>query len=153
KALNYLRQAARKASARWAFREASRYLELALEAIKSLADRPDSASQEIDIRLELRNVLVPQARHARIAEILERATALAEQLRDPERLGWICLYQTVVHTELDGALEAVEWGRRAVALAEEAGEPILTLSAYSAVIAACHTVGDYRQAIEAANCA
>src|SRR5262249_9044189 len=81
------------------------------------------------------------------------ATALAEQLRDPERLGWICLYQTVVHTELDGALEAVEWGRRAVALAEEAGEPILTLSAYSAVIAACHTVGDYRQAIEAANCA
>jgi len=91
KALGYLRQAAGKASARWAFREASRYLELALDAIKWLSDRPNNVAQEIDIRLDLRNALLPQARHTRAAEILERASTLGEQLGDPERLAWICI--------------------------------------------------------------
>src|SRR6185295_18974038 len=86
KALGYLRQAARKASARWAFREASRYLELALDAIKRLADHPNNIAQEIDIRLDLRNALVPQARHTKVAEILERASNLGEEIGDPERL-------------------------------------------------------------------
>src|SRR5215475_8552856 len=59
KALRYLRQAASKASTRRAFREAARYLELALQVVERRSDRDDIAEQEIDIRLNLRNALWP----------------------------------------------------------------------------------------------
>src|SRR5262249_34804796 len=62
KALRYLRQAASKASVRWAFREAARYLELALDVIARLPEREATAEQELDILMALRGALLPLAR-------------------------------------------------------------------------------------------
>src|SRR5262249_13795587 len=58
KALVYSRQAARKASARWAFLESARYLELALEVVRKLPQHHDLVEEEFDIRLDLRNALI-----------------------------------------------------------------------------------------------
>lgn len=44
--------------------------------------------------------------------------------------------------------QALESGRRAIALAEEIGEPILALAARHNLLQVHHTLGDYRQAIE-----
>jgi predicted ATPase len=78
KALVYLRQAARKASTRWAFREAARYLELATDVVARMPDRDDITEQEIDILLDLRNSLMPAAKFDQIADVLRGAVTLAE---------------------------------------------------------------------------
>ncbi len=148
KALGYLRQAARKASARWAFREAVRYLELALEVIARLPFRSDLAEEEIDIRLDLRIALIPAAHVNRIADVLQGAVTLAERIGDRKRLAWAHAYQAHIAIELCHVPQALQSGHRALALAEEIGEPVLTLSAAHQLLGVYHTLGDYRQAIE-----
>ena len=59
KALTYQRQAAAKAQARSAHREAVACLEEALEALRQLPETPETREQEIDVRLELRGSLYP----------------------------------------------------------------------------------------------
>ena len=121
----YLRQAARKAAARWAYREAARYLELALEAVGRLPRRADTIAQEVDVRLELRAALIPQAGYDRIGEILPAAVAMAEHLEDRERLVWALASQAHMSVERRNFPQALESGRRALALAEEAADPVL----------------------------
>jgi predicted ATPase len=95
KALRYLWQAARKASSRWAFREAARYLDLALEVIGRMPDRDENAEQELDIRLELRTALLPAALTGRIAEIIQHAIALGERIGDRRRLALAYAYHAL----------------------------------------------------------
>ncbi len=150
RALPYLRQAAAKASSRWAFREAARYLELALDAVGRLPVCNDFVGEEIDIRLDLRTALLPAANFGRIADVLSRAVTLAEQVRDLQRLARARAHQAMVFIELGQGVHALESGRQALTLAEEIGEPVLTLIARHHLSAAYHTLGDYQQAIEVA---
>jgi class 3 adenylate cyclase/tetratricopeptide (TPR) repeat protein len=148
KALRYLRKAASKASARWVFREAARYLELALDVIARLPNREVVAEQELDIRFDLRTALLPAARFARIAEVIESAVALAERVGDRRRLGWAHAYLAFVAIELTQRAKALQSARQALALSEEVGEPILTLTARHYLSQVHHTLGEYLEAIE-----
>jgi predicted ATPase len=60
KALVYGRQAGEKALARSAHREAVESLEQALRAVSQLAESREAIAQDIDLRLELRNALLPR---------------------------------------------------------------------------------------------
>ena len=150
KALSYLRQAARKASTRWAFREAARYLELALEVIGRLPNRDSIAEEEIDIRLELRMALMPAAQNGRITEIIQDAVALSERIGDRRRLALAYAYQAYGAIELCHQPQALKSAHRSLVLAEEIAEPVLTLSARHVLSQVYYTLGDFKQAIEVA---
>ena len=148
-ALRYLRQAARKASSRWAFREAARYLEQALEVAQlRLSRQPDSTTQEIDIRLDLRNAIIPSANFRRIADIIPTAIELAERTGDLRRLATAHAYQAQFSQELCRFDHALESGRRALALAQEIGDPVLLLSARHQLAGTHFTLGNFQQAVE-----
>ena len=148
KSLKYLRQAAHKAAARWAFRESARYLESALKVVKRLPESTDIAEQAIAICLDLRNALMPQAGYRRMAEILPDAVALAEQIGDRRGLTLALVYMAHVSIELFNLPQAMESGHRAVELAEEIGDPVLTVSAQNYLLSIYFTLGDYERAIE-----
>lgn len=152
-ALRYLQQAAGKASSRWAFREAALYLEQALEAIGRMPTRGELAEQEIDIRLALRQALMPAAQSVRIAEIIRDAVSLGEKTGDRQRLALAYSYQAYGAIELCDQALAQESALRSLALAEEIGEPMLTLSARHNLSQIYYTLADYRQAIEVARVA
>ena len=149
KALHYLTQAANKASARWAFREAARYLELALEMFDHMPDRDSLAEAEIEVRVALRAVLLPQARFKRIAEILHGAVTLADRLGNRQRLAWAFVQLVPVALELGDMHLAHTSGARALALSEEIGDSVLRTSAWNYVCHLHHTVGNYVQAMQA----
>ncbi|MEK6209453.1 MAG: hypothetical protein AABM64_03625 [Pseudomonadota bacterium] len=148
RALPYLRQAAAKASSRWAFREAARYLELALDAVGRLPERDDLVGEEIDIRLDLRTALTPAAQFKRIAEVITGAITLAERIGDRRRLAWAFAYHAFISIERCEQRQALESGRRALALAEQIGEPALTAIARYFLMAVHHTLANYQEAIE-----
>ena len=74
------------------------------------------AEEEIDIRLQLRNALLPAADFRRMADILARAITLAERVGDRRRLAQAHGYQTLVLIERSHAPQAVQSGRLALAL-------------------------------------
>jgi hypothetical protein len=92
KAVTYCRQAGTRAMARSAHHEAVGRFEQALAALEQLPEDRDRLEQAIDLRLELRNALLPLGEHARILDHLHAAETLAERLNDPQRLGWIACY-------------------------------------------------------------
>lgn len=84
------RQAALRAKEQSAYRESLNCLEQALEALSHLPDTCDYQEQAIDLRLELRGVLVPLQRFEQNLTALHEAERLAEALDDPYRLGRVC---------------------------------------------------------------
>ena len=79
---SYCQQAAARAMAGSAYREAAGYFEQALAALAQLPERRDTLEQSIDLRCDLRNALLPLNEHARILDSLRTAATLAEQLGD-----------------------------------------------------------------------
>src|SRR5262249_56696490 len=79
-------QAGGRPAARWAYREAVAYLEQALAALAHFPERHETLAQAIDLRLDLRNALLPLDEQARLFEDLRAAEPLAERLGDPQRL-------------------------------------------------------------------
>src|SRR5215471_18366700 len=92
KAFSYCRQAGEKALERSAYHEAVTSFEQALAALAQLPESRDTIEQAIDLRCDLRNVLLPLDAHARIFDHLHAAEALAERLGDDQRLGRIVCY-------------------------------------------------------------
>lgn len=147
-ALLYLRRAADKASSGWAFREAARYLELALNAVGHLPERGDLFGEEIDIRLDLRTALTPAAQFNRIAKVITGAITLAQRLGDQKRLARAFAYHAFTSIERCEQGQALDSGRRALALAEEIGEPALIAIARYFLLQVHHTLANYGEAIE-----
>jgi predicted ATPase len=87
KALAYHRQAGIQAFARSSLREALAGFEQALAALHHLPEREETCEQAIDLRLEMRNVLIALGDFGRMFELLGEAEALAKTLEDPRRLG------------------------------------------------------------------
>ena len=85
-ALRYYRQAAGKAMARSAHREAVGHFEQALSTLPHLPEQRHTREQAIDLRLALRTALLPSRDLGRILVGLREAEALAAALDDP--VGW-----------------------------------------------------------------
>src|SRR5262249_37785214 len=87
RAFGDLQQAGAKAMARSAYQEAASYFEQALDAGRHLPPNRSLLQQMIDLRFDLRGVLVPLGRFERAVEHLAEADAVAEALGDQRRLG------------------------------------------------------------------
>src|SRR5207247_10267878 len=92
KAVAYFRQAGDKAVARSANREAVACFEQALGVLTHLPEGRETIEQGIDLRLDLRNSLLPLGEVRRVFDHLCEAEILAERIGDQRRLGWISAF-------------------------------------------------------------
>ena len=149
KAVSYSRQAGAKATNRSAHSEAVTYLQQALEALKHRPENRQTLEQAIDIRLELRNSLQPLGEQAKLLERMREAEALAESLNDQGRLGQVSAYLSGYFVQAgDDALQAIETGQRALAIASAIDDLSLKIQANHFLGSAYYRRGEYDQAIE-----
>ena len=148
KTLTYLRQVGEKAMAQSAYREAVGYFEQALSALPHLPETHDTREQAIDLRLHLRNALIPLGGHERIVEILRQAEILAETLDDPRRLGWVSAYMTQYFWTRGDQNRALALGERTIALAMAGGDFAFQVTTNYYLGAIYTARGDYGRAID-----
>jgi tetratricopeptide (TPR) repeat protein len=131
KAVAYLRRAGQRDGARSASRQAARYFEQALDALNHLPDHRAAWELSIDIRLDLRNVLVPLDEFSSMFEHLQTAEALATGLDDRYRLGWVSAYLAAYYCNVLKPRQAEAAGLRAMAIADELAEfPLQVMSRF-----------------------
>ena len=148
KALRYLRQAGRKANSRCAFREAAAYFDQALLSLQHLPEGRETTAQAIDLRFDLRNVLIPLGDLEPILDHLREAETLAHAAGDQRRLGRAASLLSNLF-QLTGDHEgAIEAGLRARAVAEELADRSLELAANLYLGQTYCARGDYRQAVD-----
>jgi class 3 adenylate cyclase/tetratricopeptide (TPR) repeat protein len=148
KAVTYLRQAGAKAIARSAYREAAGCLEQALQTLPHLPHSRTAIEQAIDIRLSLRTSLRPLGELSRVVGYLREAEALAHQLDDRRRLGWVSVWISQAVWVTGHTSEARASGRKATALAEALQDTSLMVVANLVLGLACLTSGDFQEARE-----
>jgi tetratricopeptide (TPR) repeat protein len=148
KAFNYCRQAGEKAMVQSAYHEAVTSFEQALAALAQLPERHDTIEQAIDLRCDLRNVLLPLDAHARIFDHLHAAEVLAERLGDDQRLGRIACYLCISFMTMSEHDRAIVAGQRALALATSSGAFDEQVVAQTHLGIAYYWAGDFRQALD-----
>jgi tetratricopeptide (TPR) repeat protein len=144
KGVTYLRQAGAKAFARSANREALADFEQALTALSHLPESRETMERAIDVRFELRTVLLQLAQFARMDACLREAETLARTLNDQRRLGWVSAYMsgTCLATGRH-VTEARTLAQRVGTIGEALGDLPLEVAAQYYLLYACHLSGDY----------
>ena len=148
KAVTYSRQAAVKAQARSAHREALASLEEALQALRHLPDTPGRREQEIDVRLELRGSLYPLGEFEKMLAYLEEAETMASAISDSRRLGLVSIYTAEYFRQTGRFAEARKRSEQALSLGDKLQDLPLQLYASHYLGLACNALGDYRRASE-----
>lgn len=148
KAVPYLSQAAAKALACSACKEAVSFLERGLEALDHVNDSRSKLEWAIDLRLQLRNALFLLGDSRKLHQYLKEAETLAQTLGDEPRIGrvlnFLCSYAGIAG-DPDGA---VSYGRRALALPIVGVDPSIGAVAHYYLGAAYNKMGSYREAID-----
>jgi class 3 adenylate cyclase/tetratricopeptide (TPR) repeat protein len=148
KAVVYLHRAGVRSLAHFAGREATAYLEQAIMALRHLPETPETMRQGVDIRLELRNALLPYGQQGEIFVHLGEARRLAEALVDAPRLGRVLASLSNHYWNMGEADLAIEAGREALAIAERAGALDLQIVGNFSMGGAHRARGDYRETVE-----
>jgi tetratricopeptide (TPR) repeat protein len=130
-AVGLLRQAATKAVARSASREATAYLEQAVGALDRVPETRETIEQAIDIRMEFQSTLPPLAQMHRALAYLREAESLAERLGDSRRLGRVTAHTAHGFWWLGEFDSAVRFGERALAIARSLDDfPLEVLASF-----------------------
>jgi predicted ATPase len=145
-ALIYCRQAGRKALTHSSLREALAYFEHALAALNALPESQQQREQAVDLRLEMRNVLIALGEFRAMFDCLSDAETLAKTLDDQRRLGWVSAYLSPYFHNTGDQDRAVETGHRALAIAKATEDFPLEVMATFFLGLAYIALGDYRQA-------
>jgi predicted ATPase len=148
KALVYCRQAGRKAVTHSSLREALVYFEQALAALNALPDSLQQREQAVDLRLEMRNILIALGEFRAMFDYLRDAEILAKTLDDQRRLGWVSAYLSPYFHNTGNQDRAVETGHRALAIAQAAEDFALEVMATFFLGLAYIALGEYRQAAD-----
>jgi tetratricopeptide (TPR) repeat protein len=149
KAARYLWQSARRTIARSSHSAAAGLLREALRALERLPETPDTLAQAIDLRLDLRLALIPLGRYQDVLTVMREAEGLATTLGDRARLGRILADICARLRNVAGEhLQAIEVGRRALAIAAESGDRELEREAQYRTGQAYFAIGDFPQALD-----
>ena len=149
KALRYARQAGARAMERSAYAEAVGWLEQGVAAVEHLPGRADVLGQAVDLRLDLRNALLPLGEHSRILDRLGEAERLATSLEDQRRLGWVSANMAREFALLGQPARAVAEAARALSLAVAHGDFGLQVTATSVLGQAHYAEGAYARGADA----
>lgn len=140
-------QAAEKAFARFANREAARFYEDALGALEDVPESQEKQIHAVGIRLRLDHALYFLAEFEKIEVYLHEAERIASTLDDPQHLGWVAAgLSTLYLTGSRGAVEARKQAARAERIAKQCDnrELLVLAQLYSAWSA--YEYGDLREA-------
>jgi class 3 adenylate cyclase/tetratricopeptide (TPR) repeat protein len=149
KAVAYLRQAAAKAVARSANREAVSCLEQALGALRHLPESLETREQAIDLRLELQIPLNGLGEIERLLDYLREAEPLAGALGDLPRRGRVAAYMAWGLNVTGRSDQATVSGEQALAIARTIGDLGLEALANQRLGQAYYRLGEYPRAIAA----
>jgi len=148
RALLYCQQAGTRAADRSAYKEAVASFEQALGALEHLPESPETLQRAIELRFDLRKVLLPLGDYGRIFDRLREAETLAQVLGDRQRLAQVSVYMTEYFRRMRDRDRAIESGQRALALATAHGDVGLQVMANFYVGAVYYDMGDYRRVID-----
>ncbi len=148
-AVGYLREAAAKAVARSANREALAFLEQALGALGHVPETRDTFVQAIDVRLDMRPPLLQLGRLEEIRTLSEDAARMAEQISDEARQARAYAYLINYHYLRGEPAQALAYGERCLAIAERLGDRVLVSVARRYMGHAYHAQGQSRLAVRA----
>jgi len=148
-AATYLPEAGRRAAAQSAYEAAATWFAEALRALQQVPESPDVLAEAVDARLDYRIALIPLQRYQDALTMMREEEALAMRLGDRARLGWVLADLCArLRNVLGEHRQAVEVGRRALAIATESGNPALELEPMYRTGQAYFALGDYGQAID-----
>src|SRR5262245_2528434 len=148
KAVTYCRQAGLKAEGRSAHREAVSWFEQAIGAVRRLPETRETLEQVVDLRLSLRGSLYPLGDFESILAHLREAEALAHQLDDQQRLGWVSLHVGDYLRQTGKFSESCVYSERAYAIAEKLQNLPLKMAACQYLGLSWHALGDYGRAAD-----
>ncbi len=145
-AVAYCRQAGVKAAERSANRDAVAYLEQALTALSRLPETRDRIEQAIDVRFELRPLLLQLGRLQEVLALSTEAEQLAGQLGDEPRLAGVYSYLINYHYLKGEPDRTIEFGERCLTMGEARGDAALQALARRYMGHSYHAQGRYRLA-------
>jgi tetratricopeptide (TPR) repeat protein len=146
KALAYCRQAGDKAVAGSAYREAVGYFGQGLAALAHLPTDRTTRAQAVDLRLQLRNALIPFGAWEQALTHLRAAEHIAAELGDHRRLGHV--YRTMADTlQKTHPAPALFYCQRARTIATALGDVEIQIWSHLTMAQAYHDLGHYRQGI------
>jgi tetratricopeptide (TPR) repeat protein len=143
KALLYLRQAGARAVALSANRQAVTYFEQALGVLTRLPEDRHTLEQAIDLRIDLRDALLPLGVPAGMLDHIQSAERTAKALGDPARIGWVSTMMAHYFWRTGEQDRAIELAERALALSDAGSDLALKVSAKYYVGLAHHALGHY----------
>ena len=150
KAVHYLRQSGLKSVARSALQDAQTWFEQALNILPSLPESRSTWEQAVDIRLEMRQVLVQLSEYRASLKLMREAEGFARRLNDDSRLARVCTFLMGDHAMLGQLDEALVTGTRAASIASRLGNLRLCLLSTTYLVRVHFVRGEYDRAIELA---
>jgi class 3 adenylate cyclase/tetratricopeptide (TPR) repeat protein len=145
RAVEYLRQAGRKAATRSATAAARDWFEQAIPILDALPESRATLEQAFDVRLELRQVLNVLGEGQEMSLRTLEAEALAERVDDDGRRARVWAFLTTVHARLGELDEALDKGVRAVEIAERLGDLHLLIPATSCLAQVLYHRADHER--------
>ena len=119
KADRYGHMAAKKALARSAFRDATNYFEIAMDAVEKLPASREREQRAIDLRIEARMAFSPFGKTAEWFELCRDAEARSEKISDEQRRLASIAVRAAALNFYGTPYEAITAGEQAVALANQ----------------------------------
>ena len=147
KAYAYYRQAGEKALGRSANREALAAFEQALAALARQPKTPETMRQAIDLRIFLELPLIALTEHRRLLTIMKEAESLVREIDDPSRECQVLAYLCEAHTIVGEWRVGIDYGQRAVQLADRLGRTRLIVLSRLILGIASAQQGAYRAAL------
>lgn len=149
KAVRYSRQAGLRGVARSANREAVAFFEQALAALARLPENRETLEQAIDLRLDMRQALVPLGEFDRILDHLREAETLAKALNDQRRLARTLSWMSYSYFFTLGDHDrAIETGQRALELGRALSDVSLQVVSTFYLAYPHQQRGDFREAVD-----
>ena len=121
-AVEYLQRAGKKAFALYANVEAADFFERAVAALRHLPQTRTTLELGVDLRIELRNALLPLAEVDRILAALQGMEPILETLGDKVRSARHAAFRCNHHFLIGEQRRAIEYGEAGLQLARAAGE-------------------------------
>jgi DNA-binding winged helix-turn-helix (wHTH) protein/predicted ATPase len=131
-AVRYLRQAAEKATQRYAHREVVDLVTRALALLRQLPETPERAQQELDLQMALGPALAAIKGHAapEVKQTYTRAHVLCQQVPESPQLPQTLVGLWLFHSGYGDHPTAQEMGRHLLRLAERFDDPVALLYAH-----------------------
>jgi DNA-binding SARP family transcriptional activator len=148
KAVTHLRTAGTHAAARGAYREAVGFFEQALAALGRLPRSRATLKLEVDLRIELRDWLMPLGELPRLATYVRDAETFAQALQDDRRLSLTLGHLAHFEWSTGNPRRALDAAERAAAIAARLDDPALHILANFYLGEVHHSLGHHHVAVD-----